>query len=187
MANTLVYKDPGGAKLTVASGGEIDVESGGSLKIAGTAVTSSAAELNKLTGVTATTAEINEVAGNEVVLTKYTRVTAAQVNSGLTLLAATAGRTYRVVGFIITAIGGAAGGLTALTLADTNTSPVSITSIAAAALTENTPVLPASANVTNGVGLGGPLTAAKGVSVGKTGNALTTATHVDVTLLYTIV
>jgi hypothetical protein len=64
---------------------------------------------------------------------------------------------------------------------------VNITTIAAAALTENTPVVPASANVTNGVGLGGPLTAAKGVAIAKTGNAMTTATAIDVTLLYTIV
>lgn len=44
-ANTLVYK-PSGDKLVVGSGGEIDVESGGALKIAGTQVTASAAELN---------------------------------------------------------------------------------------------------------------------------------------------
>ncbi|MFA5452904.1 MAG: hypothetical protein WC248_04985 [Candidatus Methanomethylophilaceae archaeon] len=37
-----------GGSLDVESGGEIDIESGGSLKIAGTAITSTAAELNKL-------------------------------------------------------------------------------------------------------------------------------------------
>lgn len=173
MANTAVYKEPGGDKLVVASGGELDVESGGSLKLAGTAVT-------------ATAAELNEVAGKENVLCKYTRVTAAQVNAGLELLAATTGVTYRVVGFIMTAVGGNAGGADAVTLADTNSSPVSITSVAVAALTQNVPVLPNTANVTNGVGLGGPLTAAKGVKIAKSGSNLTTATHVDVTLLYTI-
>jgi hypothetical protein len=40
-----------GGSLDVESGGEIDVESGGSLKLAGTAVTSTATELNKLAGI----------------------------------------------------------------------------------------------------------------------------------------
>lgn len=47
------------ASLDVASGGEIDIESGASLKLAGTAIASSAAELNILDGVTATAAELN--------------------------------------------------------------------------------------------------------------------------------
>lgn len=59
----LVYHQLGGDRVVVASGGsldvesggEIDVESGGSLKIAGTALTTTAAELNKLAGVTAGT------------------------------------------------------------------------------------------------------------------------------------
>lgn len=37
-----------GGSLDVESGGELDVESGGALKIAGTAITATAAELNKL-------------------------------------------------------------------------------------------------------------------------------------------
>ncbi len=55
-----------GGSLDVESGGEIDVESGGTLKIAGTAVTSTAAELNIMDGVTATAAEINRVDGLSV-------------------------------------------------------------------------------------------------------------------------
>jgi len=59
--STKVYHELGGDRLVAASGGsidvesggEIDVESGGSLKIAGTAVTSSAAEINKLDGLDA--------------------------------------------------------------------------------------------------------------------------------------
>lgn len=66
--NVANYMEQGGARwvigsggsLDVASGGELDIESGGALKIAGTAVTSSAAELNTLDGVTATAAELNE-------------------------------------------------------------------------------------------------------------------------------
>lgn len=58
-----VYREQGGDRQVVASGGsldvesgaEIDIESGGALKIAGTALTGTAAELNKLAGVTAGT------------------------------------------------------------------------------------------------------------------------------------
>lgn len=48
-----------GGSLDVESGGDLDIESGGSLKIAGTAVTSTAAELNILDSVTATAGELN--------------------------------------------------------------------------------------------------------------------------------
>jgi|GEM_PF-1445093 len=40
-----------GGSLDVESGGEIDVESGGSLKLAGTAITATAAEVNKLAAI----------------------------------------------------------------------------------------------------------------------------------------
>ena len=52
---TKVYKTSNGDKLVVASGGIVDVESGGSLKLAGTAITSTAAEINVLDGVVAGT------------------------------------------------------------------------------------------------------------------------------------
>lgn len=65
-----VYREQGGDRMVVKSGGsvdvesggEIDVESGGALKIAGTAISASAAELNIMVGVTATAAEINQAA-----------------------------------------------------------------------------------------------------------------------------
>jgi len=76
---SLIYFGPGrnemfvksGGQITVESGGEVEIESGGAidvesgaaLKLAGTAITSTAAELNKLAGVTATTAELNVVDG----------------------------------------------------------------------------------------------------------------------------
>lgn len=52
-----------GGSIDVISGGEIDVESGGALKIAGTSVTSTAAELNAMDGITSTTAELNILDG----------------------------------------------------------------------------------------------------------------------------
>lgn len=51
---------PKSQSLDVESGGEIDVESGASLKLAGTAISATAAEINSgVSGLTATAAEIN--------------------------------------------------------------------------------------------------------------------------------
>ena len=47
-----------GGTMNILSGGVLDVNSGGALKIDGTAVTSNAAELNKLYGVAVTAAEM---------------------------------------------------------------------------------------------------------------------------------
>lgn len=49
-----------GGSLDVVSGGDLDVESGGALKIAGTAITASGAEINKLAGVTAGSVTANK-------------------------------------------------------------------------------------------------------------------------------
>lgn len=61
-----IYRKDGGNSLKVAGGGHIDVESGGELRIAGTAITASAAELNITDGLTATAAELNAVADQSV-------------------------------------------------------------------------------------------------------------------------
>jgi hypothetical protein len=55
--NVSNYTEQGGARTVI--GGEIDIVSGGSLKIAGTAVSASAAELNILDGVTSTATQLN--------------------------------------------------------------------------------------------------------------------------------
>lgn len=88
----LVYKTQGGSGLKVASGGHIDVESGGELRIGGTAVTSSAAELNIVDGVTATAAEINQhcdESANVETVTTTNVITAAE--SGKTFFLNAAG------------------------------------------------------------------------------------------------
>lgn len=51
--NTVVYVEQGGARLVVASGGELDVESGGALKLAGVSVDATALELNRACDVSA--------------------------------------------------------------------------------------------------------------------------------------
>ena len=53
MPNTTNYQEQGGKRWAIGSGGELDIESGGALKIAGTAVTSAAADLNQGAGAAA--------------------------------------------------------------------------------------------------------------------------------------
>jgi len=51
--NNIVYFDADNLKLAVVSGGALDIESGGAIKIAGTAVSASASELNAVADVSA--------------------------------------------------------------------------------------------------------------------------------------
>ena len=70
--NVLNYGEQGGARtviggsLDVVSGGDLDVESGASFKLAGSAVTSSAAELNNLDGSTTNATQLNKINGGVV-------------------------------------------------------------------------------------------------------------------------
>ena len=67
--NVLNYGEQGGARtviggsLDIVAGGDFDVESGATFKIAGTAVTSSAAELNAMDANTATAAQLSALDG----------------------------------------------------------------------------------------------------------------------------
>ncbi|OGT54649.1 MAG: hypothetical protein A3E01_09865 [Gammaproteobacteria bacterium RIFCSPHIGHO2_12_FULL_63_22] len=70
-----VYRAQGGDRQVVASGGEIDIESGGALKFAGEAITATAAELNAAA----------DVSGRLVTLTGDTAITAA-LHAGRTCL-----------------------------------------------------------------------------------------------------
>jgi len=152
----------------VPSGASIDVESGGALKIAGS--------------------EVNLAGADPVTYTLTNSVSLSELNAGKTLLAAVAGRTVTVVDFTIIAVGGAATAATAVTLSDTAGSPVLITTIAVAALTEGNLVKPYTAtHVTNGAaGVGASLTAAKGITIEKTGSTMTTATSFTAIISYTI-
>jgi hypothetical protein len=67
--------DQGLGLVQLWSGGKLDIKSGAELQIAGTAITASAAELNKMDGVTLTAAQINE-AGVTQTLTAATTVAA---------------------------------------------------------------------------------------------------------------
>jgi hypothetical protein len=78
--NAKVYRKQGGNELVVASGGSIDIESGGALEIAGVAITATAAEINQA-------ADVSGI--NEVVTT--TNVIAASENGATYYLNAAAG------------------------------------------------------------------------------------------------
>lgn len=82
-----VYRKQGGDDLVVASGGTLDVESGGALKIAGTSVTASAAELNAVDITAAGTAQASKAVvldANKVVLGVRQPVVVVTANTTLT-------------------------------------------------------------------------------------------------------
>src|SRR5487761_1899043 len=98
-------------------------------------------------------------------------VTLAELNAGQVLVAAETGRTLKVVHGVVQALGGATGTCTDVRIGDTANSPVASLTILQAALTQNTVVNEASANVTLGAFGATALTAAKGIQVYKTGSA----------------
>jgi len=154
--------------FVVPSGASIDVESGGALEIAGS--------------------EVNLAGADPITYTLTNSVSLTELNAGKTLLAAVAGRTVTVVDWSVTAVGGNATAATALTLSDTAGSPVLIATIVVAGLAEDIVCKPNTAtHVDNGAaGIGLGLTAAKGITVEKTGSAMTTATDFTVCISYTI-
>lgn len=119
-----------------------------------------------------------------------TRVTTAQVNAGHTLLAAVAGRAYRLVDLSLIAIGGAATGATGVLVRGTQSaSVVNLMDAKVAGLTQNT--LLRIGTATNGLILaGGASFVANDVNTAitiiKDGSDLATATNIDVLLSYTI-
>lgn len=121
--------------------------------------------------------------------TERIRATVAQVNAGLTLLAALPGLKYRLVDFSVIAIGGNASGATTVDLLGTQaTSSVKLAAIAVAALTQSACVKPNSANVTLLADGASHVAndAATAITIGKTGGSLATSTNVDVILTYAI-
>lgn len=117
------------------------------------------------------------------------RCTAAEINTGVTLLPAVPGYAYRLIDLTIIAIGGAASGATDVRLLGTRAAgSVALVVAAVAALTQSAVVKPNSANVTvlaDGASHT-PLDVNTAVTVGKTGGSLATATHVDVIANYAL-
>lgn len=118
-----------------------------------------------------------------------TRVSAANVNTGATLLAAVPGLKYRLIDSTVIAIGGAASALTLLTISATQSAgTVLLVTHTQASLTQSTVLKPNSS---------GAVVLADGASfiqndvntaitIQKTGSSLATATNIDVILTFAL-
>lgn len=131
----------------------------------------------------------NGLRGLGVVRNTRQRFTIAQVNAGATILAAVAGRKYRLIDVEAISVGGAAGSVTTVDVLGTQSaSGVKLAAFAQASLTRSTVLRP---------GVSGTAVLADGASfvqndvntaitIGKTGSAVDTATHIDVNLTYAL-
>lgn len=117
------------------------------------------------------------------------RVTIAQINAGYTLLPAVRGFKYRVTDMSMIAIGGAVTGATTIDILATQAAAsVKLLAAAIAALTQSALLRAGAANATI-LANGASFVANDentGISIGKTGGAAATATHVDVALTYVL-
>lgn len=121
------------------------------------------------------------------VQTLRTRATIAQINEGLTLLAAVPGYTYRLIDCTLIAIGGNVATATDVRILGTRTAgAVALIVAAIAALTRSDVVKPANVTVLADGASFTALDANTAVTVGKTGADITTATDVDVILNYVL-
>ena len=115
-------------------------------------------------------------------------VAIADINAGLTLLAALAGFKYRLVDAFAIAIGGAVEAVTTVDILGTQSSGVKLVAFGQAQLTQSA-VLRAGASggtvLADGASFVG-CDANTAITIGKTGSSVTTATHVDVQLTYAI-
>lgn len=116
------------------------------------------------------------------------RVTIAEINAGLTLLPAQPGLSYRLVDAFVIAVGGAVGAVTTVDILGTLTTSRKLVAFAQASLTQST-LLRAGASGATILANGASFTANDAntaITIGKTGSDVTTATHIDVTLFYTV-
>ena len=117
------------------------------------------------------------------------RFTIAEVNAGATILAAVPGRAYRVCDMALISVGGAAGAVTTVDILGTqSTSSVKLMAGAQANLTQSTLLR---AGATGGTILADGASFAvcdanTAITIGKTGSAVTTATHIDVLLSFVL-
>ena len=125
----------------------------------------------------------------DMVLSKRTRFTIAQVNAGATIVPAVPGKAIRMIGAKVIAIGGAAGAVTTVDILGTQTTAAKLVAFAQANLTWSTVLTDGGTGAT--VLEDGASYVANDVStavtIGKTGSDVTTATHIDVILQYVLV
>lgn len=179
------------SKEDVKSGAEIDFKSGAALKINGTAVTATAAEINAqlIAGITATGADLNILAGFATklpVMAAYHKATAAEVKAGHEILPAIVGKSYKILGAVMQALGGAATTSTSVDIKDSD--ETAIIAFPVALLAQGKVVDSGSSNTITWADISLAQTANKGIIVEDTAkNSLTVATHIAVIVYYTIV
>lgn len=121
--------------------------------------------------------------------TQRFRVSTSDVNAGATLLPAIDGYKYRLVDVIAIAVGGNAGAVTTVDILGTQaTSEVKLAAFAQASLTRSTVLRPGvsgTAVLADGASFA-PCDDDTAITIGKTGDAMTTATHIDVILTYAV-
>jgi predicted RecA/RadA family phage recombinase len=141
------------------------------------------------TGDTTMSVRLNGVSIAGRMLTIRKRFTIAQVNAGATILPALVGMKYRMVDAFAISVGGAAGAVTTVDIIGTlSSSTRKLVAFAQANLTQSALIR---AGGTGGTILadGASFTAndaGAAVTVGKTGSDVTTASHIDVHLTYSI-
>jgi hypothetical protein len=118
------------------------------------------------------------------------RVTVAEINAGHELLAAISGYKYRIHDMVMIAIGGAVGTATTIDILGTQgAASVKLLAVAIAALTQSAVVRAGAANATvlaDGAS-SAECDANTAITIGKTGGAADTATHVDVLIEYEVI
>jgi hypothetical protein len=153
----------------------------------GTALESSTADNDVIEVLRGPNTDITAaLTGSGVPINVRTRFTVAQVNAGATIVAAAAGIKYRLVNAAVIAVGGAATAHTTIDILGTVSTARKLVAFAAAQTTQSTYLQP---GVTGAAILadGASFTANDAntaITIGKTGDAVATATHVDVILTY---
>jgi predicted RecA/RadA family phage recombinase len=191
-----VYKFPCATGVTFSVGAKVhwDITN---LTVVAAPVTGSTFELGtavvaKTSGQLSCQVDISpdsQVIGDGVVHHVRTRFTIAQINAGANLLPAVPGAKYRLVDAALIAVGGAVGAATTVDiLATQGASSVKLLAAAVAGLTQNT-LLRAGATNAAILAAGASFVANDAntaISVAKTGDPATTATHVDVLASYVL-
>lgn len=135
------------------------------------------------------TAETKKMRDNDQVFQVRTRFTIAEINAGATLLPALPRHKYRILDMALIAIGGAVTGATDVRILGTQgAASVALLIAAVAALTQDALLRAGAANATV-LAAGASFVANDAntaITVGKTGGAGATATHVDVLVSYVV-
>lgn len=122
-------------------------------------------------------------AGSAALRTLTVTATLAQINAGLNLIPGVTGKKIRVTNYVARVLGAFTTG-TAVLLQSNNVSPVLVTTLAEAGLTNGAVLIPASANTTLGAGFGAQLGSGDGLNVANSGSAQAGGTSITFTIDY---